>query len=724
MDSQVIGFEFFSQENFLPEQSLANISSIEGSVSLEARTGQQLNNNLQTSLSTLATQSSFQETHIEPLHSFKLFQDLPNEIFPEHSLLKYFNNNFGNAIGSDFLQNLVESPDKAGTGGSDYIRLNHNRDASLNGLGGRDTLIGKKGNDLLLGEAGNDLIRGDSGYLTANNRKGGDDILIGGAGDDSLNGKGGNDWITGDEGEDRIWGDYGDDVIYGGLGDDVLTGDNHSGATGNDIFVLNIGEGTDTITDFTQGNDGLLLLSSLQFSDIELDFIGPDTHISHEGKIFAIVEGIADLTESDFVFTSPEKELRNNSLIEFRTDNLIEEPKFIPANQSIYHDGENYWVFYADEGKLLYHFGESLENLNEAGLDVDLEQDLFVQNNTPDSKNFAFIFGTYQNKTYAWANTLHDNGNNTYAWKLHRWELTDSGLGSIESFTASEAEGKFFNHNIMTAQYTANGEVERLFYSVARYGGPKHRFTKNRSIEPNLTDDVAELAVRPTDIYLGEVSHTLPLTDGYLHVQLSAGDKKSEDKLLPHGKAIEFLKTDAGEPWSQEIDVSRPGRGNFQDMNYADEASHTGQVVLSQLDNLSIYAAYVTNADTTYGNYGHVVLRQRGPGQNDTWSNLGTNLTDSFVRHVALTNNGDQLMLFWIEDENNDWGSTIKYRQYDPASEEFGPIETLIDVGEDYRIKRMTTSWRSETPIVLFEAEDRLTPSTYFISAGQTTYID
>ncbi|MEL7054390.1 MAG: hypothetical protein AAGM45_21790 [Cyanobacteria bacterium J06588_5] len=98
------------------------------------------------------------------------------------------------------------------------------------------------------------MLRGDRNSRDAQTGEaGGDDLIYGGAGNDRIGGKSGNDRLFGDAGDDQIWGDDGDDLIHGGLGNDTLTGDNFSGGQGADTFVLAIGEGTDTITDFEIG---------------------------------------------------------------------------------------------------------------------------------------------------------------------------------------------------------------------------------------------------------------------------------------------------------------------------------------------------------------------------------------------------------------------------------------------------------------------------------------
>jgi Ca2+-binding RTX toxin-like protein len=72
------------------------------------------------------------------------------------------------------------------------------------------------------------------------------------AGGEVLTGTSGFDMLIGGAGNDRISVGAGDDIIHDGSGSDVLTG-----GAGADTFVLRYDESTDTITDFTPGEDRL-----------------------------------------------------------------------------------------------------------------------------------------------------------------------------------------------------------------------------------------------------------------------------------------------------------------------------------------------------------------------------------------------------------------------------------------------------------------------------------
>lgn len=170
----------------------------------------------------------------------------------------------------------------------------------LSGLGGSDSLVGEDGADTLLGGAGNDTLVGGAGdVLTGgigvdvlrfsgapvlvNMATGlhgggaagaaisgveriegtsGGDILAAGAagltlagrdGADSLHGGSRRDTLLGGEGGDSLEGLGGSDILRGGAGADIVLG-----GGGADIFLWRSGDlGTDVLSDFTLGEDGL-----------------------------------------------------------------------------------------------------------------------------------------------------------------------------------------------------------------------------------------------------------------------------------------------------------------------------------------------------------------------------------------------------------------------------------------------------------------------------------
>lgn len=96
----------------------------------------------------------------------------------------------------------------------------------------------------------------------------GDDNVRGGVADDYLLAADGNDTVTAGGGDDTIGGGAGNDLIDGGDGDDMISGgtgnDTITGGAGDDMFVYHAGGGDDVITDFTPGEDTLLLVGVAQ----------------------------------------------------------------------------------------------------------------------------------------------------------------------------------------------------------------------------------------------------------------------------------------------------------------------------------------------------------------------------------------------------------------------------------------------------------------------------
>ena len=102
-------------------------------------------------------------------------------------------------------------------------------------------------------------------------------LMLANAQGTTVKAKGGYDRVFGGEGDDRLDGGSGQDLLLGGEGDDRLTG-----GAGADTFVFTPDHGTDTITDFTDGDD-TIDLSSLEgvagFEDLNIETYGTTTVI-------------------------------------------------------------------------------------------------------------------------------------------------------------------------------------------------------------------------------------------------------------------------------------------------------------------------------------------------------------------------------------------------------------------------------------------------------------
>ena len=167
------------------------------------------------------------------------------------------------------------------------------------GTEGDDVIEGSRSDETFNGLGGNDSILG----------KGGEDTINGGADNDTLNGGRGNDTLNGDGGADTLNGGQDDDILNGGAGADTLIGlngnDTLTGGTGADIFVFNRTGDTDTVTDFTQGEDLLRVkpLGITSLAEITQTDVGSNLEVTF-GTNTVVLQGLAGtvLVDGDFVF--------------------------------------------------------------------------------------------------------------------------------------------------------------------------------------------------------------------------------------------------------------------------------------------------------------------------------------------------------------------------------------------------------------------------------------
>lgn len=193
-----------------------------------------------------------------------------------------------------------------GDSGADTVHGDAGDDLLVGG-GGDDMLDGGFGADVIGGGAGMDTVMGGAGMDTLNGGAD-DDSLTGGTGDDLLLGQGGNDRLFGDDGDDTLSGGSGDDLLVGGAGRDAILGgagndiigglagnDAIKGGAGMDEFHFDAGTGTDTILDFTQGEDVISLLDggAVDFANSTEDSVRGDSDLSTDD--FDMVTGYAGL---------------------------------------------------------------------------------------------------------------------------------------------------------------------------------------------------------------------------------------------------------------------------------------------------------------------------------------------------------------------------------------------------------------------------------------------
>ncbi|MEH1819504.1 MAG: calcium-binding protein [Nostoc sp.] len=228
----------------------------------------------------------------------------------------------GNAL-NNIITGNSSSNTLNGKAGDDIIN-GETGDDTLKGELGNDTLNGSAGNDILDGNAGNDIMIGGAGNDTYYTDSSNDQIIevvnegtdivssaiswtlgynlenliltgsnaINGTGNalkNSITGNAANNTLNGGDGNDTLNGGNGNDTLIGGTGNDILVG-----GAGNDKFVYaSLGEGIDTITDFSSTDD-VLVVQAL-FASLNYKGTNPITN----GYIRGIQSGLNTLIQID-----------------------------------------------------------------------------------------------------------------------------------------------------------------------------------------------------------------------------------------------------------------------------------------------------------------------------------------------------------------------------------------------------------------------------------------
>jgi len=186
-----------------------------------------------------------------------------------------------------FLTTEAVNPPAIPTDFSDTL-LGTNDAEAIAGGKGNDTIDGRGGNDSLYGGEGQDILFGGPGK----------DFLFGNAGDDVLNGGDDDDLLFGGKGNDALFGNEGNDFLVGDLGNDFLVG-----GGGADRFALQVNGGVDTVSDFSIGQDFIVLTEGLQFNQLSLNQVGANTVIRVASQDVMILTGVVatNLTSASFL---------------------------------------------------------------------------------------------------------------------------------------------------------------------------------------------------------------------------------------------------------------------------------------------------------------------------------------------------------------------------------------------------------------------------------------
>lgn len=185
---------------------------------------------------------------------------------------------------------------------------------TIYGNGGADQIAGGSGDDYIYVNAGYNSVQGGAGYdyLIYNSFDGsGLTVDLAAAGFEGAVGRGGNDVFdaSGVTVVTSLYGGGGDNVLIGGSTTDYLYGDaGNDTYTGNahfDYFLHDHDFGSDTITDFTQGDDIMIIRTAgvASMSDIVFSQDGADALITMGANSIRLT-GVtaANLVASDFIF--------------------------------------------------------------------------------------------------------------------------------------------------------------------------------------------------------------------------------------------------------------------------------------------------------------------------------------------------------------------------------------------------------------------------------------
>lgn len=218
-----------------------------------------------------------------------------------------------------------------------------------------DHILGLRGDDIIYATGGNNLIYGDDRLETLADGNdtiyggSGNDSIYGGGGDDLIYGGGGNNYLNGGSGHDTLIGGSGFDLFRGGSGNNKLTG-----GGGVDWFVFDGShDSLNTIKDFTNGLDKIVLDSSIIKNTINLSIASNSTHPLAR-TTFAMTTQFSQLDPNDFLLLDRNGVISDAILFAGKTEEIVvvynngvdtDPDSSDPLKQTpivYYHDGSQY----------------------------------------------------------------------------------------------------------------------------------------------------------------------------------------------------------------------------------------------------------------------------------------------------------------------------------------------------------------------------------------------
>ena len=381
----------------------------------------------------------------------------------------------------------------------------------------------------------------------------------------------------------------------------------------------------------------------------------------------------------------------------------------IPQNNGAFWDGSQYWLLYADGGTLRAKHGETLASLRDTPTHPTHPSGTADISGLVNNKTFSVVFGRWEDGWRAWAvlNRTGDRGGES-AIAMYRWDLDAEGLRNGEVRPLAISDKPEPSHaSLMPAG--ENFDVSTLYACVTTGGSPQgNNTTASRRVAPDLAEDVGLGGLTMSGVRFPEAAWVFAVEDGLVQTQINVGDWGTPRSPRDSGFSQWTRSTDAS-GWGEE-GVLEHGKGAWGDMNYArgTTTSHAGQTDFVQLADGRIFNAYIDDADAERGYFGRIVLRVRGDHLDAAWSLVTPDAVgeESSAWHLALTSDGTDVYLLYIEDNGRVRDNAVYLRRYQTSKRELDDEVKVADVTPGRTFERMTTQWRfTDTRLVLLWSE-------------------
>ena len=571
---------------------------------------------------------------------------------------------------------------------------------------------------------------------------GGNDTIKTGSGDDTLKGGAGNDTITGNGG---------DDTLIGGLDDDRL-----EGGEGNDTYIFNLGDGHDTISDYSVkeneidklvfGND--IDVNKIKFTRINNDLIiviDENNTIKVENWFLEGNYKLEELTFTDGTVLNSddvENKIDLNKAPEVIEQQLIEQQ----VNTYTEDDQENTQITALNDGGyvITWHshgqdgssYGVYLQQYDSSGEKVGVEQQIntYTENAQHDPQITALNDGGY---VITWTSEGQDGSG--YGVYLQQYDSSGEKVGveqqvntytenhqSHQQITALNDGGYVITWSSDWQDGLGNGVYLQQYDSLGKKVGVEQQvniYIEDDQKDPQITalNDGGYVITWESDIFYGEDGVTAGV---HLQQYNSLGEKVGVEQqvntytqnyrgdpqitALNDGGYVITWRSDGQDGsrsgvYLQQYDSSGEKVGVVQQVNTYTQGEQLSQQITALND--GGYVVTWNSLGQDGSSYGVYLQQYDSSGKKVGVEQQVNTSTENYQCNPQITAlNDGGYVITWNSDGQDGSGAGVYLQQYDSLGKKIGVEQQVNTYTQSYQLNQQITALNNGGYVITWDS--------------------